>query len=310
MSFEPYLPGDFEKFWNETYAEAEDLPLEYSLGPEWVPMELGPGQMAVGTISKAHVIRTFTFMGLGAKTLHGWVASPIESQGSKLPAFLWLQPYGRESVLPNQYGTREGFVSLSFNYFGEEPFHREKYQPARGYFAQGIDSQSTWRFRSMFINAVLATRVLRSLPKVNKDRIGSCGMSQGGGMSIWLGAWCPFVRAICADMPFLGAMHETLMKAIYRYPLKELLDWAGDDVQKQDQMLQTISYFDTLNQAKKCSKPTQVSVGLKDPAVRPAQVESIYQALPGRRNFVQYDWGHDWHPDMVPNNRNWLLQNL
>jgi hypothetical protein len=22
--------------------------------------------------------------------------------------------------------------------------------------------------------------------------------------------------------------------------------------------------------------------------------------------MVEYDWGHDWHPDMIENNREWL----
>ena len=50
----------------------------------------------------------------------------------RAPGFVWIPPYGRESLLPNAYGTREGFVSLSFNFFGHEAFHQEKYVTARG----------------------------------------------------------------------------------------------------------------------------------------------------------------------------------
>lgn len=309
MTFAPYPPEDFDRFWHETYKLAAEASLDYQLGEAWEPTELGPGQMATGTMSQDHQVRQFEFRGVAGERLQGWIASPLDG-ADRYPSFLWLQPYGRESVLPNQYGTRPGFVSLSFNYFGETAFHREKYTPLRGYFAEGIEQTSTWKFRSMFQNAVIAGRVLQSLANVDGERIGSCGMSQGGGFSIWLGAWCPFIKAVCADMPFLGAMHETLLKGIYRYPLKELQDWANNSEDRQRQILRTISYFDTLNQGSRCDKPTLVSVGLKDPAVRPVQVESIYEVLPGKKRFVQYDWGHDWHPGMVVNNQNWLLENL
>jgi cephalosporin-C deacetylase len=162
----------------------------------------------------------------------------------------------------------------------------------------------------MFQNAVIASRVLSDLPQSDSGRMGSMGMSQGGGISIWLGAWVERVRAVCADMPFLGAMHETLLKNVYRYPLKELMDFMSTVADGQEQVLRTISYFDTLNQASRCSKPTLVSIGLKDPAVKPVQAEAIYEALPGPKALKIYDWGHDWHPDMIENNLQWLTQNL
>src|SRR5205823_5017641 len=114
-------------------------------------------------------------------------------------------------------------------------------------------------------------RILAELPEVDSSKIGSMGMSQGGGLSIWLGAWSDRVKAVCADMPFLGGMHETLMKNIYRYPLKEIMDFMSTVPEGESQVLRTISYFDTLNQATRCTKPTLVSVGLRDPAVKPIQ---------------------------------------
>ncbi len=260
--------------------------------------------MAAGAMSELHEVRTLEFRGIGGERLKGWVASP-DAPALPARAFLWLQPYGRESVLPNQYGTREGFASMSFNFFGEEPFHREKYGAARGYFAQGVHSKEDWIFRSMYQNAVIASRVLAEIASV--DNIGSMGMSQGGGMSIWLGAWCERVKAVCADLPFLGGMNRMLFKHVYRYPLKELQDWVTEThITGESTVLHTLSYFDTLNLATRCRVPTHVSLGLKDPAVKPEQVRAIFEALPGEKVMQEYDWGHDWYPPMVENNRDWL----
>ncbi len=310
---EPYVPAGFDDFWQETCALAESAPFDYQVGFDPVtPSPNHDGQTDPGTISAAHEVRPLTFRGIQGEMLSGWVASPEspDDPAGSSSGFLWIAPYGRESLMPNQYGTREGFVSLSFNFFGHDGFHQEKYTPTRGYFADGVLDRRTWVFRTMFQNAVIALRVLSDLPSVDPERIGTMGMSQGGGMSIWLGAWSDRVKAVCADMPFLGAMHETLMKNVYRYPLKELMDFSAGAPDRQEKVMETIAFFDTLNQATRCDKPTLVSVGLKDPAVKPVQVQAIFDALPGAKKLITYDWGHDWHPDMLENNRRWLTDQL
>lgn len=292
----PNLPEDFDDFWKETAAEATAVPLNFrrSLSNDFD----APG----------FKVETLQFSSVGGRVLSGWVAYPPGAR--RLPAFLWIPPYGRESVLPDSYGTREGFVSMSFNFFGHEAFHQEKYVPARGYFGEGAGSPYTWVFRRMFQDALIAAKVLQAQLEVDEDRVGSMGMSQGGGMSIWLGAWSPIVKAVCADMPFLAGMNQTLSRPVYRYPLKELLDFAENVPVGEAQVLNTVSYFDTINAATRCTRPTQVSLGLKDPAARPDAVRGVYNALPGQKALQIYDWGHDWHPDMIANNRNWLCDRL
>jgi cephalosporin-C deacetylase len=163
----------------------------------------------------------------------------------------------------------------------------------------------------MIQNAMIAARVLQAQSEADEDRIGAMGMSQGGGMSIWLGVLSPIVKAICADMPFLGAIREVLPRQAYRYPLKELTDFADSIPLGMERVLNTIDYFDTLHFATRCSKPTHISLGTKDPACRPDQVESIYASLTGAKKLTIYEnWGHDWHDDMVEHNRRWLLEHL
>ncbi|HSI71987.1 MAG TPA: acetylxylan esterase [Fimbriimonas sp.] len=289
-------PEDFEAFWRETEAEARSAPLDYhrSLSNDFAL----PG----------FVVETFTYRSISGEKLHGWLAYPEGAR--RLPAFLWVPPYGRESLLPNQYGTRAGMTSLSINFHGHEASHQEKYVRERGYFAEGAESPETWIFRRMYQNASIAIRVLQAQVEVDEDRIGSMGMSQGAGISIWLGAWNPVVKAVCADMPFLCGMRAQLSGAVYRYPLKELPDFMEQIPLGQDRVLNTVSYYDTVNQAAFCKVPTQISLGLKDPAARPDNVRAAFGALPGEKLLKVYDWGHDWHPEMVESNREWLLEHF
>jgi cephalosporin-C deacetylase len=77
-----------------------------------------------------------------------------------------------------------------------------------------------------------------------------------------------------------------------------------------ERVLNTVSYFDTVNMATRCRVPTHVTLGLKDPACRPPNVRACYQALPGEKALTELDWGHDWHPSMVDTNRRWLIEHL
>ena len=353
--FSPYLPDDFDAFWNEAVDEVKDLPVDYTRS--WTNDFDWPG----------FKIETLSFATVGGRRLNGWIAIPdeylerleargegLEAEGSrlgawgsgldggeegssrrltevaeyseigkeedprsaitdpslKLPGFLWIPPYGRESLLPNEYGTRKGFVSLSFNFFGEPAFHQEKYRIDRGYFSQGAEDPHTWIFRQMFQDAYMAFRVLQAQHEVDENKCSSMGMSQGGGISIWLGAWCEGVRAVCADMPFLCAIKHTLTRAVHRYPLRELTDYMPRIPLGEQRVLNTVAYFDTMNQATHCKVPTHVTLGLKDPAARPDNVRAMYKALAGKKELKELNWGHDWHPTMVETNRDWLLEHL
>jgi cephalosporin-C deacetylase len=294
--YSPYVPEDLVEFWETTVSEAYAKPLDYRRS------------LTNDFDLEGFTVERIDFAGMEGNRLYGWIAYPESAR--RFPGFLWVAPYGRESMLPNRYGTRDGFVSMSFNFHGHEAFYQEKYVVARGYFGQDAGAPETWIFRRMFQDAVIATRVFQAQNEVDEDRIGAMGMSQGGGMAIWLGAWCKVVKAVCADMPFLGAVNQTLSNTVYRYPLKELVDAMESMPIGQARVENTLSYFDTMNQATQCFKPTQVSLGLKDPASRPDNVRAIFEALPGRKMLRTYDWGHDWHPEMVENNRQWLEENL
>jgi len=111
-------------------------------------------------------------------------------------------------------------------------------------------------------------------------------------------------------MPFLGRIADSLSGQVYRYPTKELIDAMDTMPVGRERILNTVRYFDTVFQAAYCHVPTQVSLGLKDPASKPDNVRAIYEALPGTKRLQVYDWGHDWHPEMISNNSEWLAENL
>lgn len=295
--FEPYVPEDFDDFWAEAVAEAQAVRLFYRRKPTEMQSPYG------------HRVEEIEFTGMGNQSVYGWIAYPDGAK--RLPSFVWVPPYGRESLLPNRYGTRDGMVSLSLNLHHLAAFHQEKYIVSRGYFGEGVLSPETWVFRRMIQDVLIAVRVLQAQSEADEDRIGIMGMSQGGGLSLWAAALSPIVRAVVADMPFLGAMHYALTQNAYRYPLKEVVDVMENEPIGRERVMHTMSYYDTMNFATRVQKPCLVTLGLKDPACRPAAVRAIYEAVASpAKALVEYPGGHDWHLEMVQNNAEWFARHF
>lgn len=293
----PEIPEDFDAFWAETTNEALSSKLEFR-------------RLRAAPVSReGFQIELIDFRSASGEMMHGWLAIPKPRIG-KAPCFLWLPAYGRASHLPDEYSTRDGMVSMSFNMLGEDAFHTETYEISRGYFTEGIEDPHTWIFRKLFQDAIMAIRVLRAQIEADEDRLAVAGFSQGGGIAIWCAAHSPHVRAAVADMPFLCGMEATLRKPVYRYPLKEVTDFARTIPLGIERVLYTMSYYDTINQATRVKVPTQVAYGLKDPASRPEHVKAAYDAIPAAKRLVEYPGGHDWDAMMVNANKEWMLERL
>ena len=117
-------------------------------------------------------------------------------------------------------------------------------------------------------------------------------------------------KDLVEDLPFLGPMRYNLDRNAYRYPLKELVDFMEREPLGREKLFHTLSYFDTVNVATRCTKPTLVSFGERDPSCRPEAVEAIFASLPGVKELAVYPGGHDWDPGMVERNRAWLDRHM
>jgi cephalosporin-C deacetylase len=295
--FAPELPEDFDEFWSETYAEANESKLDFSRSAD------------ASIQSEGFKIELISFRSIEGGKLSGWYAVP-DGGARRSRCFLWLPYYGRESCLPDQYSTRPGFVSMSFNFWGHDAFYKEPYQVHRGYMTHGIDDPRTSVFRRLSQDAFIAIRVLRSQLEADEDRLAVMGLSQGGGLALSAGANSPHVSCVVADLPFLCGMKETLSRQVYRYPLKEITDYATTIPLGMERVLYTLSYFDSVNQATRAIVPTLVGYGKQDPSCKPSNVREAFKGIPVKKKIVEYSGGHDWDPLMVDTNLDWLLENL
>src|SRR5690606_12730269 len=133
-----------------------------------------------------------------------------------------------------------------------------------GFMTKGIEDPHSYYYRRVYTDAVLAIDAVRSLDRVDADRVAVCGGIQGGGITIAAAALSDGLVAAMPDVPFL-CHFERAVGLTDRDPYKEIVKYLSLHREAAPQTFATLSYFDGVNLAKRATAPTLFSVALLDP---------------------------------------------
>ncbi|BCW96371.1 MAG: acetylxylan esterase [Fimbriimonadales bacterium] len=289
----PRPPADFESFWRAAAQEASDAPLRFERvhlpGDDW----------------HTHTVYRLRWAGLDGRGREGWYAVPRDA-APPVPAVLYLPGYGVSTVPINENTAFEGMATLSINLHGYAVEPNVPYSPELGYFTRGVESPQSYIYRRLAQESLLAMRVLAAQAEVDSRALVAAGLSQGGGLAVMLGAWCPLTRVVVAELPALSYWEYLLDRPAWRYPLREFVDYMETTGVSREALLRTLQYYDAVNHAPYVRAPAQLSLALKDPGIRAPVVVSLYDALPQPKRLLIYeDHGHDWHPEMRVRLQEW-----
>lgn len=116
------------------------------------------------------------------------------------------------------------------------------------------------------------------------------GPSQGGGLSLMVGAFCDVDLIIC-DIPSDCCLKERVLGKYGKYG--KILDFINDNPMKKDSVLCDQGYFDVVNMASKIKAPIFSSVGMEDNICPPQYFYCAYQKVTGEKHLCYYDgYGH------------------
>ena len=158
---------------------------------------------------------------------------------------------------------------------------------------RGILDRSTYYYRRLMTDAVLAVDAARTHPVVNPDRIAITGGSQGGGLALAVAGLAEGLRAAAIDVPFLCHFRRAL-EVTDEMPYGEIRQFLRAQRGTEAQVFRTLDYFDGRHFASRATVPALFSVGLEDTITPPSTVFAAYNEYAGPKDIEVWPYsGHE-----------------
>lgn len=282
-------PADFDRFWQQTLAEARAHPLAARFEP---------------IASELTTLEVFdvTFNGYGGHPIKGWLILP-RGRDAAVPCVVEYIGYGGGRGLPIDWlvWASAGYAHLVMDTRGQgsswlrgdtpdpEAQGNDPHYP--GFMTRGILDPHTYYYRRVFTDAVRAVEAARAHPAVDATRIAVTGGSQGGGITLAVAGLLPDLQAVLPDVPFL-CHYRRAMEITDSYPYQELVRYLMIHREREERVLRTLAYFDGVNFAARATAPALFSVGLMDEVCPPSTVFAAYNHYAGEKDIRIWRYNH------------------
>jgi cephalosporin-C deacetylase len=283
-------PADFAAFWAKTLAEARQFPIE----ARFERVETGY------TLIETYDV---TFNGFGGQPIKAWFVLPANAR-DPLPCMVQYHGYscGRGHAQDYWGWAAAGYANLIMDNRGQSGHYRGDTPdlpvlPSSPHFAgwmtQGISDPYTYYYRRLFTDAVRAVEAARAHPLVNAKRIGVCGGSQGGGISLAVAGLDASIALALVDVPFL-CHYRVATEIVDTAPYNEISRYCHYNRDRIENTFATLRYFDGVNFAAHATAETLFSVGLMDDICPPRTVFAAYNHYAAAKQIEVYPYGgHD-----------------
>jgi cephalosporin-C deacetylase len=145
-----------------------------------------------------------------------------------------------------------------------------------------LDQPEGAYYQGAYADVMRAIDFASSRSDLDRERIALVGTSQGGGISLAVGALDSRVKAVVAHVPFLCNFRLAARTPNSR--VKNQLDQAN---RNDETALHTLDYFDPFQLAPQLRVSVLMSAGGKDEVCPLATIQSVYDQLPGRKKTLK-----------------------
>lgn len=276
-------PSDLEAFWQSTFRDADEFPLDLRLEP--LDRQFG----AVETFdvsfagSMGHPIRAWLHLPAAVESAPIVVQYPAYGGGRGLPHESILWPVvGVACLVVDVRGQGAGWsIGDTADPVGSGPAHP-------GFMTRGILDRDHYYYRRVFVDAVRAVDVARSLDRVDSTRVAVMGASQGAGISLAVAGLAPErVSLVVADVPGLCDFPRAIELA-ERDPYLEITNYLAVHRDRAEVVLRTLSYFDGVLIGAWARARALFSIALRDKTCPPSTGYAAYNAYGGAKELVVY----------------------
>lgn len=296
-------PIDFDSYWFDAVEKSKSIPLNMVLTP-----------MANRSNDSVVVYQVkYEFYNDFVQQFYAVLSMPRVD--GKYPAIIRFPGAGWAPLAGDQNNAAEGFITLDLYIHGHPVIHDRDYyvdlqhNALKAYQYRGVEDRDSFYYKNVLLGCVRAVDLIHALPKFDGNNIGAWGSSQGGALSIMTTALekrIDYLVALCPAMAdFPGYLHGRAGGWPHFFTQPELYE------DKTAQVVETLSYFDVVNFAKRLTVPGFYSWGFNDPTTPPTSIYAAYNSIQAPRElFVIPEGVHKIYPEQRIKTYTWLKSNL
>lgn len=256
--------SDFDSFWDRTFAELEQIPMELKLTE--VPEHSNSQRKSY----------TVEFKSLGGAVAGGILCMPASL--GKYPARVEFMGYGSD---PYWYDPSADPKTIDFlvSIRDQGIFKKDNSR----WIDRGLESKENFYYRGAFCDVKRALDFVFSLDNVEPAKVSVRGESQGGALTLLAAAIDNRVALALPSVPFLGD-YEDYRKIVW-WPVWEVMETADSQGLDREELFRTLSYFDVKNFADRIECPVLMAFGLQDGVCPPHTNFSIWNQIRSQKEY-------------------------
>jgi len=275
---------DFDEFWTLSLDRARQQDLRLQMQPIDYPAP--------------HVeVRDLVFCGWDDTPIHSWLLLPKTTTGP-FPCLVHFDGYGGNRGFPYEFLSWLGLgcAVLSVDLREQSGSTGTKAHFSSGAFpsviSKGLLDKNEYYYRAVYLDCVQALDVIARCPELDSNRIILEGGSQGGALSLIVAALDSRPWRVMADVPSMSQIEERVRCS------QGAFEWVTAYLklypQHTEQVLSTLSYFDTMNFADRIRCPVLASVALQDQTAPARLFQATYNRITSPKTQVIYPYnGHE-----------------
>ena len=295
-------PVDFDKFWDEGKNRLAKIQIEPKME-----------YLAASSTSKVDVYHvSFQTVGTGLSSisrLYGILAIPkTKNATQKFPALLRVPGAGVRQYTGQIAMAELGMITLEVGIHGipvtlPQAFYDDLRNSALNrYMFYNMDDRETYYYRRVFLTMIRANDFLASLPQYNGRDLAVIGGSQGGALAIVTAALDQRVKALAASYPAMSDMAGYTANRAGGWP-----HGFRDAKMRTKEKIETASYYDVVNFARRVKVPGIYSWGFNDETCPPTSIYASYNTITAPKSVILgLEMGHANSPEQTSRLNDWI----
>lgn len=267
-------PKDFDSFWQKAINDNKQIPIDPVLTykPEYSTTKVDVFLVQIQNYKKGQHV-------------YGYLSKPKDNK--KHPVLFHPPGAGVKKINPILAFAEQGFISFTTEIHGISPeISKEDYKDISralgNYWAINLDDKDNYYYKSVYLGCTRAIDFLTSLPEFDGKNVVVTGGSQGGALSIVTAGLDKRVTALASFYPALSDNSAYINNRAGGWPFMFSNKYNHATTNK----LNTASYYDVVNFAKRISVPGFYSTGYNDNTCTPTSTLSAFNSVKAEKTIV------------------------